>query len=372
MMKFGIDNIKENSDFLDGLKLALICNGTSFSSSGVSTIEIIKKSSDLALLLAPEHGIRGDKGAGESFGTEKDAITGLNVISLYRQGSQDLPEKELDDAGISALVYDIQDIGMRCYTYISTLYLALHYCARRNKPLVVLDRPNPLGRQIEGLILEDSCKSFVGIYPIASRYGLTCGEFANLVNLEMKLGVDLRIVRCSDYNPLLLYPQLGKRWIVPSPAIVGFENALLYSAFFLLEATNLSEGRGTSSPFSFLGAPFADSEKTCECLNNVNCPGVEFLPADFTPEDSKYKDTLCHGVMARITDAGAFNGIRTGLVLLDAFRTLYPDDFSLNQEKLKRLLGTRNSIAQVMEDGFGLVNGNEEAFAARAHKAMIY
>jgi uncharacterized protein YbbC (DUF1343 family) len=372
MMKFGIDNIKENFACLDGLKLALICNGTSFSSSGVSTIEIINEYADLALLLAPEHGIRGDKDAGESFGTDKDAVTGLDVISLYRRGSQDLPEKELDEAGINALVYDIQDIGMRCYTYISTLYLALHYCARMKKPLVVLDRPNPLGRQIEGLILEESCKSFVGIYPIASRYGLTCGEFANLVNLELKLGVDLRIVRCSDYNPLLLYPQLGKRWIVPSPAIIGFENALLYSAFFLLEATNVSEGRGTSSPFSFLGAPFADSDKVCECLHQARCPGVEFLPADFTPDNSKHRGVLCHGVMARITDAGAFNGIRTGLVLLEAFKTLYPDDFALDREKLKRLLGTRKSIAQVMEDGFGIVKRDEEEFASRARKAMIY
>ena len=286
MIRFGIDSA-ELAAHIPG-RAALVTAPSGRSADNRSSIDVLKEVCDLRLLLAPEHGVRGDKAAGEVFSDSVDAPSGLRVKSLYCPGSKHLTRETASE--FDTLVYDIQDVGCRYYTFISTLKNLLFDCAEYGKRLVVLDRPDPLGRTAE---------SFVGCHTIPPRYGMTCGEFARMVNAEEHIGCALDIVRCEGYDPRVSFPDWGRPWVMPSLAMPRYETALLYPGTCLLEGTNLSEGRGTADPFALLGAPFIDAEALCRELDTLALPGLAVTPAYFTPTASKHAGARSSAARAR-------------------------------------------------------------------------
>lgn len=368
-----VDNDLLLEKHLRGKRLALVVSSASITASLETTKSRLKEKYDVRMLLAPEHGIKGAKGAGEEFKDEIDDETGLGIISLYG-GDKNALKGSI--RGVDAIVYDVQDVGVRCYTYISTLYQLLHLAQEECIELIVLDRPNPLSRHIEGIIMEDEYRSFVGCYSLAMRYGLTCGELITLIKEEEKSRADLSIVPVMDYDPGLFYDDYSPLWVSPSPALSSFQSTLLYSGFALLEATNLSEGRGTSAPFSFLGAPFIESWRLARALNELSLPGVAFVPASFVPSFSKYQGELCNGVEAIITDKRTFNGIRSALSFLLTVDSLYGDKLSflpsvsLECAKMNSLLGTEfksiDTIRKLRCNDWEILRDNEESFTKRS------
>ncbi|WP_105614803.1 exo-beta-N-acetylmuramidase NamZ family protein [Vallitalea okinawensis] len=328
MILKGIDRIREYDHLFKNKRLGLITSISGVNNELLSTIEILHENYRLNALFAPEHGVRGDRGAGQFVDTYIDDATGVTVYSLYRKDSKRLTEGMLNE--VDAVVYDIQDLGVRYYTFISTLIYALEDCATHGKEVIILDRPNPLGGvKLEGNVLKNQFKSFVGTYPLATRYGLTVGELANMVNEEQNIGCHLTVIPCREWRREMLFHETDQTWVMPSLGIPRFETALLYVGTCLLEGTNVSEGRGTSCPFEILGAPYINAEKLVKHLREKNLNGVGFTPVYFTPTSSKHKGVFCQGVHIHMTDYKEFEGYKTGLVIIESLKKMYPDSFAL-------------------------------------------
>lgn len=326
MVQFGADRTAEFAHFFTG-RVALLTGPSGRTRSNQSTIQVLKDRCDLQLLLAPEHGVRGDKAAGAFFADEIDPESGLPVCSLYTKESKRLSSQLLER--FDTLVYDIADVGCRYYTFISTLYGCITDCAAAGKRLVVLDRPNPLGDRVEGGLLQEEVSSFVGCYPIPVCYGLTCGELAQMMNEEQHLGCDLKIVPCANLTREMTFRDWNHYWVMPSLGIPRFETALLYPGTCLIEGTCLSEGRGTADPFAIIGAPFIEADRFSRSMNHLNLPGVVTTPVYFTPTTSKHQGQLCGGIHLHITDEKQLRPVELGVRLLDLLRKCYPDDFRL-------------------------------------------
>lgn len=326
MVQFGADRTAEFAHFFTG-RVALLTGPSGRTRSNQSTIQVLKDCCNLQLLLAPEHGVRGDKAAGAFFADEIDPESGLPVCSLYTKESKRLSSQLLER--FDTLVYDIADVGCRYYTFISTLYGCMTDCAAAGKRLVVLDRPNPLGDRVEGGLLQEEVSSFVGCYPIPVCYGLTCGELARMMNEEQHLGCDLKIVPCANLTREMTFRDWNHYWVMPSLGIPRFETALLYPGTCLIEGTCLSEGRGTADPFAIIGAPFIEAEGFSRSMNHLNLPGVVTTPVYFTPTTSKHQGQLCGGIHLHITDEKQLRPVELGVRLLDLLRKYYPDDFRL-------------------------------------------
>lgn len=326
MVQFGADRTAEFAHFFTG-RVALLTGPSGRTRSNQSTIQVLKDRCDLQLLLAPEHGVRGDKAAGAFFADEIDPESGLPVCSLYTKESKRLSAVLLER--FDTLVYDIADVGCRYYTFISTLYGCITDCAAAGKRLVVLDRPNPLGDRVEGGLLQEEVSSFVGCYPIPVCYGLTCGELARMMNEEQHLGCDLKIVPCANLTREMTFRDWNHYWVMPSLGIPRFETALLYPGTCLIEGTCLSEGRGTADPFAIIGAPFIEADRFSRSMNHLNLPGVVTTPVYFTPTTSKHQGQLCGGIHLHITDEKQLRPVELGVRLLDLLRRCYPDDFRL-------------------------------------------
>lgn len=326
MVQFGADRTAEFAHFFTG-RVALLTGPSGRTRSNQSTIQVLKDRCDLKLLLAPEHGVRGDKAAGAFFADEIDPESGLPVCSLYTKESKRLSSQLLER--FDTLVYDIADVGCRYYTFISTLYGCITDCAAAGKRLVVLDRPNPLGDRVEGGLLQEEVSSFVGCYPIPVCYGLTCGELAQMMNEEQHLGCDLKIVPCANLTREMTFRDWNHYWVMPSLGIPRFETALLYPGTCLIEGTCLSEGRGTADPFAIIGAPFIEADRFSRSMNHLNLPGVVTTPVYFTPTTSKHQGQLCGGIHLHITDEKQLRPVELGVRLLDLLRKCYPDDFRL-------------------------------------------
>ena len=324
MVLFGADRVEEYRHLFVG-RTALLTGPSGRTSANTPTIDVLKACCDLRLLLAPEHGVRGDKPAGALFADEMDGESGLPVRSLYTKTSKRLSPETL--GLFDTLVYDMADVGCRYYTFLSSLRYCIEDCAAAGKRLVVLDRPNPLGDRVEGGLLRQETSSFVGGYPIPVCYGLTCGELAEMMNAELGCGCDLRIVPCGGLTRGMTFRDWGHCWVMPSLGIPRFETALLYPGTCLIEGTNLSEGRGTADPFAILGAPFIRAEEFCREFNGLHCPGVEATPVYFTPTASKHQGTLCGGAQLHVTDEAGLQPAAMGVKLLDLLRRMYPGDF---------------------------------------------
>lgn len=322
MILNGIDTVMEAAHVLKGKRLGLITSPTGLNNDFVSTIQILHEHFHLAAMFSPEHGVRGDQAAGAMVETYSDPITGVPVYSLYRKDSKRLSREMLDE--VDTVVYDIQDVGTRYYTFIYTMLYALEDCAKAGKEIVIFDRVNPLdGVTVEGNILKPGFESFVGNYPLAVRYGLTAGEVAMMANEQKGWNAKLHVVRCQGWDRRMLFPETGRIWVMPSLGIPRFESALVYPGTCLFEGTNLSEGRGTTAPFEIIGAPFIQAERLADEMNAQKHPGVMFRPVYFKPSFSKFQGEQCGGVQLHITDVRAFRPLETGVRLMFTIKNNY-------------------------------------------------
>lgn len=334
-VRTGADRLFEEPYFewIRGKRLGLITNATGVNSKLQPIPDLLAARDDVRLvsLFAPEHGISGQaSGAGNI-----QQYRGIPVYSIYGETRAPTTEMLKD---VDVLVYDIQDVGVRFYTYISTMFLSMKAAAEHGLPFVVLDRPNPItGTRIGGPILEEGLESFVGIYRLPIRYGMTAGELARLLNEDAEVGCDLRIVPASGWARHEWYePQ-----VPPSPNMPTLTTAIVYPGFCLLEGTNLSEGRGTTRPFEIIGAPWLDAGRLADRLNDLGLPGVRFRPQAFTPRFSKYQGEVCQGVQAHVLDRESFEPIPAILHLLAEVRRLHPEQLEFRDGRFDRLAGTR-------------------------------
>ncbi|MBX3268197.1 MAG: DUF1343 domain-containing protein [Acidobacteria bacterium] len=342
----GIDILEKNGfKELEGKKVGLVTNHTGRNLAGKSTIDILHeaKNVELVSIFAPEHGIRGELDT-EKIDDTKDEKTGLVVYSLYKDGMRRPKPEQL--AGLDAIVYDIQDIGARFYTYTATLKNVMEEAAKAKIPVYVLDRPNPInGVDIEGPLAEEDKLSFIAAHTIPVRYGLTIGELGQMMNAERKIGTDLRVIKMEGWRRPMWFDETGQTWVNPSPNMRSLTQATLYPGIGLMETTNVSVGRGTDTPFEHVGAPWLDGQRLANYLNGRGLPGVRFVPVRFKPNASVFKDEQLGGVNFIITDRGRFNSVRTGIELAAAIRLLYPNDWQadrylrllVNQDVLDRL-----------------------------------
>ncbi len=340
----GVD-VLEQEGFkpLQGLRVGLITNHTGLTRDGRSTIDVLRKAKGVTLvrLFSPEHGIRGAVDA--RVPSSVDQATGLPIVSLYDQARK--PSKS-DLEGLDALVYDIQDIGSRFYTYITTLGLALEAAAESGKKFVVLDRPNPIGGTlVSGPVRDPDQESFIAYHRLPVRHGMTAGELARLYNAERKIGATLEVVRVQGWTREMLYDATGLVWVNPSPNIRNLTEAILYPGLGMLEATNLATGRGTDTPFERVGAPWIDPRAFARELNVAMIPGVHFTPIHFTPSERQYKGERCGGVFIAVTERTALDPIRLGLELAHALHALYPHDWK--PSGLMRLIASKQTCDDI-------------------------
>ncbi|RYD55379.1 MAG: DUF1343 domain-containing protein, partial [Verrucomicrobiaceae bacterium] len=339
----GIDVLKRD-DFrqLRGRKIGLITNHTGIDRERNSTIDLLHAAPDVKLvaLFAPEHGIRGEEDH-EKIGDTSDAKTGLPVFSLY--GERRTPAAE-QLKGIDTLVFDIQDIGCRFYTYISTMTNCLEAAGKAKLHFIVLDRVNPIGPTVEGPVLTAE-RSFVAAHEIPLRHGMTVGELARLINAERKFGADLGVIRCEGGSPLQWFDRTAQPWRDPSPNMRSVTAATLYPGVGLLEFCKLSVGRGTGTPFELLGAPYINDLKLAEELNKAELKGVRFVPVRFTPTASVYKDQECRGVGILLTGRENFRASDLGMVLATTLHRLYPAELKL--ESMAKLLGDAETLTAI-------------------------
>ncbi|GGB47349.1 exo-beta-N-acetylmuramidase NamZ family protein [Fictibacillus barbaricus] len=331
--KTGLERLLENDmSVLEGKKVGLITNPTGIDRNLNSIVDVLYNHPNIELkaLYGPEHGVRGSAQAGQYVEFYTDPATGLPVYSLY--GATKKPTPEMLE-GIDVLVFDIQDVGTRFYTYIYTMAYAMEAAKENNIPFVVLDRPNPLGgEQVEGPVLDPTYSSFIGLYPIPLKHGMTVGEMAHLFNEEFGIGADLKVVEMKGWKRSWAYEDSGLEWVLPSPNMPTKDTALVYPGSALIEGTNVSEGRGTTKPFELIGAPFINGDQLAKKLNEEALPGVKFRSASFIPASSKHVGKLSHGIEIHVTDDKLFQPVLTGITLVKAIHDLYPNDFQFRAE----------------------------------------
>lgn len=320
--------LDEQKELIEGKRVGLITNPTGVDQELNSIVDVLHNDPDVDLtkLYGPEHGVRGSAQAGEYVDYYIDETTGLPVYSLY--GETRKPTSEMLE-NIDVLVFDIQDVGTRFYTYIYTMAYAMEAAEENGIPFVVLDRPNPLGgARVQGPVLNPEYSSFVGKYPIPLRHGMTVGELSKLFNNEFDIGADLTVVEMNGWKRNMYYEDTPLEFVMPSPNMPTADTAMVYPGAALVEGTNASEGRGTTKPFELLGAPYVNSTEFAATLNEFNLPGVDFRAASFTPAFSKHRGTLSHGVQIHVTHKQSFNPVKTGLHIVKTLHDMYPEDFA--------------------------------------------
>lgn len=320
--------VDEKIELLRGLRIGLICNQASVDHHFRHAADLFYQHQqiDLKRLFGPQHGIRGDV-QDNMIETEHtlDRRTGLEILSLYSETRKPTPEM-LDD--LDALVFDLQDVGCRVYTFIYTMALAMEACAEQGKKFIVCDRPNPIGgRSIEGNVLEKGHESFVGKFPLPMRHGLTVGELAMLFKGEFDLDCELEIVTMNNWSREDFYDQTDAPWVMPSPNMPTVETACVFPGTVYLEGTKVSEGRGTTRPFEIVGAPYIDAGVLAESLNKENLPGVIFRDVNFIPTFQKHAGQVCGGIFLHVTERKGFEPVITGLAIVKAILELYPEQF---------------------------------------------
>ena len=342
----GIDVLEsENFSPLRGLRIGLITNHSGRDSAGRSTIDLLVHAPGvkLAAIFSPEHGLAGTADERVPSGVEPE--TKLPVYSLY--GETERPTDKMLD-GLDALVYDIQDAGVRFYTYSTTLGYALEAAAKHRIPIFVLDRPNPItGFYVEGPVLDNNLHSFVGYFSLPVRHGMTFGELASMFNQENKLGARLEVIKMRGWERTEWYDETGLQWINPSPNLRNLIETTLYPGVGMIEGANVSVGRGTDTPFEVLGAPWMDAEKLAVYLNARQIQGVRFLPVDFTPRENRFAGRVCHGVQIVLLDRLALDSPELGVELATALYKLFPGDFQL--DKTLALVGSRAVLESIKQ-----------------------
>lgn len=329
MISLGLEQLLQSPPGrLSGARLGLLCNQASTDRQFRHGRDLIMAAfpGQLTCLFSPQHGFFSEKQDNmvES-GHAVDNATGLPIFSLY--GDRRRPDREMFDH-LDILLVDLFDVGTRVYTFLYTMAYCLEAAARFGKKVVVLDRPNPLGGlTIEGNLLRPDCASFVGLYPLPMRHGLTFGELALLINDEFGVRADLEVVRMAGWQRRLLFADTGLPWVFPSPNMPGPAAALVYPGQVLWEGTNISEGRGTSLPFEIFGAPFFNHEEILSRIKDREMPGCRLRPLVFEPTANKWAGRQCVGFQLHVIDPASFRPFRSALLLLQAVIGLYPDDF---------------------------------------------
>jgi uncharacterized protein YbbC (DUF1343 family) len=327
---------------LRGKRVGLITNHSAIDRAKNLDIDLIAKHKDLKLvaLFAPEHGIRGDAPAGQKIVDEKDPKTGVPVYSLYMSEDRGPSQEMLKD--VDVIVYDLQEVGGRTWTYVSTMALSMEAAKRKGIPFVVLDRPNPIGGEIvEGAMLDPKFKSFVGWYPIPARHGMTVGELATLFNQKHGIGVDLIVVRATNWRRSQWQDQTGLPWTNPSPNLRSLAALNSYPGSVYFEGTTLTEGRGTDRPFEQIGASWLNAAEVARVMNARGLPGIRFeaITMPVEPTAAKFKGQTIPGIRFVITDRQAYRPVRTALLLIDEIRRQHPNDFAW-RPSIDRLTGS--------------------------------
>ncbi len=328
---------------LRGKHIGLITNHTGLDSQGRSTIEVLSHapSVQLVALFSPEHGLAGRNN--ERVSSTKEPSTGLPVHSLYGESLR--PTDEMMQ-GIDALVFDIQDAGVRFYTYTVTMAYCMEEAAKRNIPFFVLDRPNPLGGEIiEGPMLDADKTNFVAYFPLPVRYALTIGELAQLFNAENHIGADLHVISMKNWHRNYFFESTGIRWIPPSPNLRTIKGSILYPGIEILQNSGVSVGRGTEAPFEEFGAPWMDGDEVAATLNARNLAGLHFAGKPFIPIAGLYAGQRCGGVSMRVADRAKVRAMRVGLEIAEILQKLYPKQFDV--AKLVDLAGNADTVQQL-------------------------
>jgi uncharacterized protein YbbC (DUF1343 family) len=358
---------------LRGRRVGLITNHTGLDAQGRSTVDLLMHAPGVKLvaLFSPEHGLAGRND--EKINSSTDAATGLPIFSLY--GETRRPTDEMLE-GVDTLVFDVQDAGVRFYTYITTMAYCMEEAAKRHIVFFVLDRPNPLGGEIvEGPMLDADKTAFVAYFPMPVRYGLTIGELAQFLNAENQIGVELHVVAMKNWHRNYFFDSTGLRWVPPSPNLRTTKGAILYPGLEVLQNAEVSVGRGTETPFEEFGAPWIKGDEVAAALNARNLPGVRFVAQPFVTVSGLYAGQRSGGVGIRIIDRAAVRSMLVGLEIATALKRLYPEQF--DADKLLLLLGNAETVAE-LQDGkaperivAGWSDGLAE-FSVRRQKYFLY
>ena len=340
----GLDGISRFDDLLQGKRVGLMTNPTGIDHQLRSSIDILNERYRLSALFGCEHGVRGDAQAGDRVDTYTDTQTGVTVYSVY--GKSDRMTREMLDT-FDVLVFDIQDVGARFYTYLYSLSYAMEECAKAGKTVLVLDRINPIGGiRRGGTILDLRFRSFVGDYELPTQTGLTIGEYARYIRHYLKLDLDLHVAPLTGWSRGMYLDDTDLPWVAPSPNCQSLATALVYIGTCVFEGVNVSEGRGTTQPFELIGSPWINAAALEKRMAALDMPGLHFRRASFKPTFSKYQNELCHGVQVHITDREKADVFLGGLKLLETIRDMYPEKLEYLSwgesriHSLDKLLGT--------------------------------
>ncbi len=367
-------------------RLGLIVHPASVTSGFVFAADAVCQAGfDLRALFGPQHGARSEKQDNMIESDHyTDPVTGLPVHSLYGEVRKPTPEML---EGLDALLFDLQDVGVRVYTFIWTMALAMEACAEAGIPFVVLDRPNPVGGVTrEGPVLRAGYESFVGLHPVPLRHGLTCGEMARWLNDARGIGCDLEVIPCDGWERAMSWNDTGLPWVMPSPNLPTPDSCAVYPGMVLLEGTNLSEGRGTTRPFELFGAPWLESAALAARLADAHLPGVVLRPCNFEPTFQKHAGALCGGAQLHVTVSHAFQPVRTAVEILRAARALAPHDFAWRQPPYEYeetlppidILWGHAGLREGVDAGAGTdeilagVDAELEEFGAAAEGCLLY
>lgn len=365
----GADRLDTIAARLRGARLAMLTNASGVGRDGIPTYERLAREHHLELLLSPEHGIRTNLQDGGWGGDVRDAETGARVLNVKGEGSE-LIDEALKD--IDIMLYDIQDVGARFYTYLYNLTGLMQRCAAAGVPVIVLDRPNPVSGRIMGPILDEQkhCSS-IGQYAIPTRYGLTIGEFARYINSEYALGCRLEVVRCEGWSRELYADETDQLWVNPSPNIPAVSTAINYLGTCIFEATNISEGRGTTRPFDMIGAPFVDSKRLYDELCAQPHEGVIYRRTCFTPQFNKHAGECCEGVELHITDRSVYDPFAAALRILRHMRSY--EQYTQRDQGLCLRWGTDWILgAADPEEYLRMAPAALESYRGRVEKYLLY
>lgn len=395
--------LKSHIELVKGKRLGLVTNPTGVDSRLNSIIDLFITNPDITLtaLYGPEHGVRGNAQSGQQVTFYHEKKYDIPVFSLYGQEKkqrQDLP-KNIDELmrsfdtqnngkipdnamveDLDVMIFDIQDVGTRVYTYMATLAYCMQVCAKKEIDLFILDRPNPLnGRKMEGPVLEyPEYSSFVGLYPIPLRHGMTIGELALMFNdLFLESSAELTVVPLQGWKRHMWFDKTGLPWIIPSPNMPTLDTATVYPGQVFLEGTNISEGRGTTKPFELFGAPWTDGHELTKRLNSLAIPGIRFRETWFTPVFSKYKEKLCGGAQLHVSDRNKYKPFKTILFILKTIMDMYPEKIEFHTFYFDRIMGTAKvraalEIGESVEDITNGLAGDLKDFSEFRKPYLLY
>ncbi|MBP7688203.1 MAG: DUF1343 domain-containing protein [Thermoflexales bacterium] len=374
----GLDRLLSDdaARMLAGQRIGLVTSASSVTRNVVPTRDaLLDAGVQLVALFGPEHGFSATVADAELVPSGRDHRSGLPIYSLFGDVYKPTPEMLAD---IDTLVYDLQDVGVRFYTFTTTLAFLLEACAEHHRPLIVLDRPNPVtGLMIEGPLMEPQQQTFLGHGPLPLRYGLTLGELAHFYNRELNIGAALQVVTIRGWNRAHWYDQTDLLWVPPSPGIPHFDTTVVYPGTCLIEGTNVTEGRGTPLPFEIIGAPWIDGEALAAELNALRLDGVRFRAVQFTPSEWKYPHQLCQGVQVHVTAREAVRPVTMGLQLIRTLREMYPGQFAWRAEHFDSLIGNTSTREQLergvkVETITAAWEDEQAAFRARSRAYWLY